>query len=125
MGTVPTHGFLMNVADQLNCLRLNYGSLATDFVNQKERHDELKDTVLELDKKIDMFREQFVEHATKQNEIGRSLDKVVECIVGNGKPGIPLRLDRLERARKFRSTVLWLLSTTLIGGIASYVVGKL
>jgi hypothetical protein len=47
-----------------------------------------------------------------QGEFGaihKKLDALDVAIRGNGKPGIQLRLDRLESAQKFRSRVLWLL----------------
>ncbi len=36
------------------------------------------------------------------------LDRMDEAIRGNGKPGIQLRLDRLETSHANRSRVLWL-----------------
>jgi hypothetical protein len=36
------------------------------------------------------------------------LDKMDEAIRGNGKPGIQLRLDRLENSESRRSRLLWL-----------------
>ena len=53
--------------------------------------------------------------------IHRKLDTLDEAIRGNGKPGIQLRLDRLEGAERTRSRVLWL----LIGAGATLAVGGL
>ena len=46
--------------------------------------------------------------------IHKKLDKLDEAIRGNGKPGIQLRLDRLENSEAKRSRLLW-----LIGGAAA------
>ena len=38
------------------------------------------------------------------------LDRLDEAIRGNGKPGIQLRLDRLEAADAMRSRLLWIIA---------------
>ena len=38
------------------------------------------------------------------------LDGLDESLRGNGKPGIQLRLDRLESSERSRSRVLWLIA---------------
>jgi len=38
------------------------------------------------------------------------LDRLDEAIRGNGKPGIQLRLDRLEAAEAMRSRLLWIIA---------------
>lgn len=43
-------------------------------------------------------------------EIHRKLDQLDVAIRGNGKPGIQLRLDRLEAAERSRSRLLWLIA---------------
>ena len=59
--------------------------------------------------------------------INRKLDTLDEAIRGNGKPGIQLRLDRLESAERTRSRVLWLLigagATLAVGGMWRVVFG--
>lgn len=45
--------------------------------------------------------------------IHRKLDQLDEAIRGNGKPGIQLRLDRLENTDKTRSKLLWLIAGSL------------
>ena len=42
-------------------------------------------------------------------ELHRKLDGMDEAIRGNGKPGIQLRLDRLEQDRLGRSKTVWFL----------------
>ncbi len=59
--------------------------------------------------------------------IHTKLDKLDEAIRGNGKPGIQLRLDRLETAQATRSRVLWLIVgaavTLAIGGLWRLIFG--
>ena len=42
--------------------------------------------------------------------IHTKLDRMDEAIRGNGKPGIQLRLDRLEAAEATRSRLLWIIA---------------
>ena len=42
-------------------------------------------------------------------ELHKKLDGMDQAIRGNGKPGIQLRLDRLEQERLTRSKVIWFL----------------
>lgn len=41
--------------------------------------------------------------------IHTKLDRLDEAIRGNGKPGIQLRLDRLEAAEKSRAKLIWII----------------
>ena len=47
------------------------------------------------------------------------LDKLDEAIRGNGKPGIQLRLDRLESAEAVRSRLLWIIAGSTVTLAAS------
>ncbi len=42
------------------------------------------------------------------------LDRMDEAIRGNGKPGIQIRLDRLETAAAKRSKVLWMVLGSVV-----------
>ena len=42
------------------------------------------------------------------------LDRLDEAIRGNGKPGIQLRLDRLEAAEAVRSKLLWIIAGSTV-----------
>jgi hypothetical protein len=42
------------------------------------------------------------------------LDRMDEAIRGNGKPGIQLRLDRLEAAEAIRSKLLWIIAGSTV-----------
>jgi len=44
----------------------------------------------------------------------RKLDKLDESIRGNGKPGIQLRLHRLETADATRSRLLWIIAGAVV-----------
>lgn len=45
--------------------------------------------------------------------IHAKLDRLDEAIRGNGKPGIQLRLDRLESVEAVRSRLLWIIAASL------------
>ncbi len=46
--------------------------------------------------------------------IHAKLDRMDEAIRGNGKPGIQLRLDRLESAEAVRSKLLWIIAGSVV-----------
>ena len=54
-------------------------------------------------------------------EIGAKLDRLDEAIRGNGKPGITLRLDRLEQDARRQSRILWM----IIGSIVTTTISML
>jgi len=60
-------------------------------------------------------------------EIHRKLDRLDEAIRGNGRPGITVRLDRLEQDAKRQSKLIWLIVgaviTTLASGIVAWITG--
>jgi len=47
-------------------------------------------------------------------ELHVKLDKLDEAIRGNGKPGIQLRLDRLEAAERTRGKLIWLIAGSAV-----------
>ncbi|MBI9017366.1 MAG: hypothetical protein JEZ07_08920 [Phycisphaerae bacterium] len=53
------------------------------------------------------------------------LDKLDEAIRGNGRPGMQVRLDRLEQAKKQEERLTWLIKasviTAAITGISSLI----
>lgn len=55
------------------------------------------------------------------------LDRMDEAIRGNGKPGIQLRLDRLEAAEAIRSKLLWIIAgstmTLALGAVWTLIFG--
>jgi len=46
--------------------------------------------------------------------IHAKLDRMDEAIRGNGKPGIQLRLDRLEAAEAVRSRLMWIIAGSTV-----------
>jgi hypothetical protein len=46
--------------------------------------------------------------------IHAKLDRMDEAIRGNGKPGIQLRLDRLESSEAVRSRLLWIIAGSTV-----------
>jgi hypothetical protein len=54
--------------------------------------------------------------------INDKLDKLDESIRGNGKPGISLRLDRLEQDAKRQSKLIWLIAGSAVTAVASVLV---
>jgi len=55
-------------------------------------------------------------------EIRVKLDRLDEAIRGNGKPGISLRLDRLEQDAKRQSRLIWMIVGSGVTAFASAVV---
>ena len=57
--------------------------------------------------------------------IHAKLDRLDEAIRGNGKPGITVRLDRLEQDAKRKSKLIWLIIgagiTAATSGIVSWI----
>jgi len=52
------------------------------------------------------------------SELHAKLDRLDEAIRGNGRPGVQVRLDRLESADRSRSKLLWIIvgaAVTLAG----------
>ena len=55
-------------------------------------------------------------------EIRVKLDRLDEAIRGNGKPGIAIRLDRLEQDAKRQSRLIWMIVGSGVTAFASAVV---
>ena len=55
-------------------------------------------------------------------EIHRKLDRLDEAIRGNGRPGITVRLDRLEQGAKRQSKLIWLIVGSAVTALASVLV---
>ena len=47
-------------------------------------------------------------------ELHAKLDRLDEAIRGNGKPGIQVRLDRLEAAERSRSRLIWVITGAVL-----------
>lgn len=57
--------------------------------------------------------------------IHEKLDRLDVAIRGNGKPGILIRLDRLEQDAKRQSRLIWLIVGAVITALTSGIVGWL
>lgn len=57
--------------------------------------------------------------------IHEKLDRLDVAIRGNGKPGILIRLDRLEQDAKRQSRLIWLIVGAVITAVTSGIVGWL
>ena len=59
--------------------------------------------------------------------INVKLDKLDEAIRGNGKPGIQIRLDRLETAEAVRLRLMWIIAgstvTLAVGAVWKLIFG--
>ena len=55
--------------------------------------------------------------------IHEKLDRLDVAIRGNGKPGILIRLDRLEQDAKRQSRLIWLIVGAVVTALASGIVG--
>ena len=60
-------------------------------------------------------------------ELGAKLDRLDAAIRGNGKPGIQVRLDRLEQDARRQGRLIWLIVgavvTAVLSGIAAWITG--
>lgn len=75
-------------------------------MSTKEQHD-------------DMVAEQ-ARQGVKIESIEQTCQDIKACLMGNGKPGLVLRADRLEQKDKFRVKMFWLMFTAL-GAVAAKV----
>ncbi|MCG3180113.1 MAG: hypothetical protein BIFFINMI_02468 [Phycisphaerae bacterium] len=62
---------------------------------------------------------QFEQCQNHFESIHRKLDRLDEAVRGNGRPGIQLRLDRLEQDAKRQSKLTWLIIGAAIAALAS------
>jgi len=61
------------------------------------------------------------------SDIRVKLDRLDEAIRGNGKPGIALRLDRLEQDAKRQSRLIWMIVgsgvTAFVSAVVAWITG--
>ena len=65
---------------------------------------------------------QFEQCQNQFESIHNKLDRLDEAIRGNGKPGIQLRLDRLEQDARRQARLIWLIVGAAITACASVLV---
>ena len=70
---------------------------------------------------------QFKQCQTQFESIHDKLDRLDEAIRGNGRPGITVRLDRLEQDAKRQGKLIWLIVgsgiTAAASGIVAWITG--
>ena len=57
-------------------------------------------------------------------EIHKKLDRLDEAIRGNGKPGLSLRLDRVEQDARRLGRLVWLAAGSALTAIASLLAAR-
>lgn len=65
------------------------------------------------------------EQGVKINNIESTCKEIKECLMGNGKPGLVLRTDRLEQKDQVRAKMFWLLFTATLGVVVKTVADML
>jgi len=50
----------------------------------------------------------------KIESIEKVCDEIKTCLLGNGKPGLVLRTDRLEQRGVFQTRLFWIFATAVI-----------
>ncbi len=62
-----------------------------------------------------------LEHCQKQFDLlFDKLDRLDSAIRGNGKPGITVRLDRLEQSAKIHARLIWVLLGAALTALIQY-----
>ena len=74
---------------------------------------------IEHDERYEVAAEQAAQRVKIEN-IEKTCGEIHRCLLGNGQPGMKLRVDRLEQKDKTRTKMFWLLFTTL-GALAAKV----
>lgn len=76
----------------------------------------------------DVRREIVAEQAAqgvKINNIETTCKEIKECLLGNGKPGLVVRTDRLEQKDQIRAKMFWILFTATLGVVVKTVADML
>ena len=47
-------------------------------------------------------------------QITASCEKIEQCLLGNGKPGLVVRTDRLEQKDAFKGKLFWVVAIALV-----------
>lgn len=58
----------------------------------------------------------------KLDTVKEDLDAVKHSVIGNGKPGLITRVDRLERTEAFKTKLIWILFGSLVSAVGSVAV---
>ncbi len=58
---------------------------------------------------------------TEFADLKTAINKLDNSIRGNGKPGLLVRIDRLEQAEEVRSKLLWLIAASVVTSTVSLI----
>ena len=72
------------------------------------------------DEILDVAKNQAIQ-SEKITNIELACVDIKHCLLGNGKPGLVVRTDRLEQNEKFRSKMFWFLMTIVFGIVAKMI----
>lgn len=64
-------------------------------------------------------------HQEKIETIDGKVDQLVHAIIGNGKPGLMTRIDRIEQSERFKNRVLWAVFVAILGIIGTLVTDRI
>jgi len=53
-------------------------------------------------------------HGEQISQITMSCEKIEECLLGNGKTGLVIRTDRLERKDMFKTKLFWVFASVSV-----------
>ena len=79
----------------------------------------LEDQQMSLQSDVTELKIAMATMATETKAMNKKLDTVVHSIEGNGKPGLNIRVDRLEQSGRLRSKAIWLLVAAVISACVS------
>jgi len=65
------------------------------------------------DRLSDMLKEQAVQ-GEKISGIEEACSEIKHCLLGNGKPGLVVRTDRLEQREAFKNKLFWVFATATV-----------
>lgn len=56
------------------------------------------------------------------SNVKEDLDALKHSVIGNGKPGLITRVDRLEQTEAFKTKLIWILFGSLVSAVGSIAV---
>ena len=74
-----------------------------------------------LDKLMSEIKESQASHGEKLDQVVNSVNQLREVLLGDGseqKPGLHMRVDRLEQKERLKGKMLWTVATATIGLVA-------
>ncbi len=85
--------------------------------------DEMNVILTRIEGKIEAHAAQLDAHCAEQDawqtDMGKAVRRIDENLRGNGKPGINMRLDRIEQREKGRARLMWVAVTAAVAGFVA------